>query len=71
MVTRRMLPADQVAAYPDHGPEGLGKEGLGKMEKCMQATFDLGRQMVVLAKMGFKYPVEFMTRSIAYGTHTR
>jgi multimeric flavodoxin WrbA len=67
MVTHRMLPANQVAVYPG----ASGREELQKMENCLQATFDLGRQMVVLAKIGFKYPAEFLAHSIAYGTHTK
>jgi multimeric flavodoxin WrbA len=64
IVTRPMLPANFIAAYG--GPEGV--KGL---EKCLKATNDLGRQMVALAKMNFKYPAEFMGRAIAYGTHTK
>jgi multimeric flavodoxin WrbA len=63
IVTRPMLPANFVAAY--------GGTELTEMEKCMKATFDLGRQMVALAKMNFKYPDEFRGRAIAYGTHTK
>jgi multimeric flavodoxin WrbA len=66
IVTRRMLPANFVAAYVT-----VGGEEIAGMEKCMQATLDLGRQMVALAGMNFKYPPEFMARNIAYGTHTR
>ncbi len=62
---RRMLMANYVAAY------GLGTEELKKMEKCMQAAHDLGRAMVALIKMDFKYPMELMGRAIAYGTHTK
>jgi len=62
---RRMLMANYVAAY------GLGPEDLVKMEKCMQAAYDLGRTTVALVKMNFKYPVDLMGRAIAYGTHTK
>jgi len=65
IVTRPMLPANFVAAYAGATGE------LTKMEQCMKATFNLGRQMVALAKMNFKYPEEFMGRAIAYGTHTK
>ena len=64
IVTRRMLPANYVAAY-------TGPDGTDGMEQCLKATFDLGRQMVALAKMNFEYPAEFMARPIAYGTYTR
>jgi multimeric flavodoxin WrbA len=64
IVTRPMLPANYVAAYG--GPEGV--KGL---EQCMKAAHNLGRQMVALVKMNFKYPEEFMGRAIAYGTHTK
>ena len=64
IVARRMLPANFVAAY-------AGPEGFKEMEKCLKATNDLGRQMVALVKMNFKYPSEFMGRAIAYGTHTK
>jgi multimeric flavodoxin WrbA len=63
--SRRMLLANYVAAY------GLNPEDMPKMEKCMQAAYDLGRTMAVLVKMNFKYPLELMGRSIAYGTHTK
>jgi multimeric flavodoxin WrbA len=63
IVTRPMLPANFVAAY--------GGTELTEMEKCMQATNNLGRQMVQLAAKKFEYPSEFMARGIAYGTHTK
>jgi multimeric flavodoxin WrbA len=65
IVTRSMLPASYVAAYAG------GRDELIKMEKCMQATHNLGREMVALAKMNFEYPSEVRGRAIAYGTHTR
>jgi multimeric flavodoxin WrbA len=61
----RMLMANYVAAY------GLVAEDLKKLEKCMQASNDLGRTMVAIAKMNFKYPAELMGKAIAYGTHTK
>ncbi|MGD0794404.1 MAG: flavodoxin family protein [Dehalococcoidales bacterium] len=63
--SRRMLMANYVAAY------SINPEELKKMEKCMQAAYDLGRTMAVLAKANFKYPVDLMGRAIAYGTHTK
>ena len=65
IIQRRMLPAFQVSAYAGSPDE------LKKMEKCMQALKDLGRQMVALVKMGFKYPAEFVRGPGAFGTHTR
>jgi multimeric flavodoxin WrbA len=65
IVQRRMLPANQVSAYL------MGPDDLKKMEKCLKALNDLGRQMVALVKMGFKYPEEFTKGPGAFGTHTR
>jgi multimeric flavodoxin WrbA len=65
IIQRRMLPANQVSAYL------MGPDDLKKMEKCMKALNDLGRQMVALVKMGFKYPEEFAKGPGAFGTHTR
>ena len=65
IVQRRMLPANQVSAY-------LGSpEELEKMPKCLKALEDLGKQMVALAKMNFKYPAEFVGGPGAFGTHTK
>jgi len=65
IVTRRMLPANYVAAYA--GPAGDVK----KLEKGMKAAHDLGRQMVRIAAKKFEYPPEFMGPSFAFGTHTK
>jgi multimeric flavodoxin WrbA len=65
IISRHMLPASYVAAYA--GPEG----DVRKLEKCMKAAHDLGRQMVVLVAKKFEYPPEFMGPAIAYGTHTK
>jgi multimeric flavodoxin WrbA len=62
MVTRQMLPANYVAAYP-HGE-------IRQMEKCMKAAADLGRQMVHIAGQRFQYPAQFPRTAFAYGTHT-
>ncbi len=64
-VTRQMVPANYVAAYA--GPEG----GVAKMEKCVKASRDLGRQMVLIAAKKFEYPKEIERSRFAYGTHTR
>ena len=65
MMTRRMLPAGHVSAYAG------SPDDLKKMEQCMKAIRDLGRLMVALVKMNFRFPAEFMARPIAYGTHTK
>ena len=64
-ISRRMLPGGFIAAYAR--PKGEVKD----MEECMKATYNLGRQIVALAKMNFKYPLELMGRPIAYGTYTK
>jgi multimeric flavodoxin WrbA len=65
IVQKRMLPANQVSAYVG------SPEGLNKMEKCLKALNTLGRQMVALVKMNFKYPEEFFKGPGAFGTHTK
>ena len=65
MMMRRMLPAGHVSAY------AMSPDELRKMEKCMKAADDMGRLMVALARMNFKYPSEFPLPPFAYGTHTR
>ena len=63
MATRQILPANFISVY-------AGSD-IRKMEKCMKATTDLGRQIVKIAAMKFRYPSEFPRAHIAYGTHTR
>jgi len=65
MVTRQMLPANFVAAYPG------SRDELRKMERCMNAAQDLGRQMVQIVAKKFEYPSEFPRTSFAFGIHTR
>jgi multimeric flavodoxin WrbA len=64
MVTRQMLPANFVAAYAANAGD------VKKLQKCMIAAEDLGKQMVKIAKKKFTYPEEFKATHIAYGTHT-
>jgi len=64
MATRQMLPASFVAAYAG------GKGDVRKLEKCLRAAEDLGKQVVEIAKKGFTYPEGFLATHIAYGTHT-
>ncbi len=65
MVTRQMIPANYVAAYPGSKGELL------KMEKCMKATFELGQQMVQIAAKKFEYPKQIDRPHFGFGTHTR
>lgn len=65
IIQKRMLPANQIAAYLS------GPEELEKMEKCRKALNDLGRQIVALVNMNFKYPSEYFKGPQAFGTHTR
>ena len=64
-IQRRMLPANQVSTYVRRPDDLKG------MEQCIQATRDLGRQMVALINLGFRYPAEFIKGPGAFGTHTR
>lgn len=64
MVTRQMLPANFVAAYAS------GEGDVNRLQKCMKAAEDLGRQMVQIAEKKFTYPEEFKSTHFAYGTHT-
>jgi multimeric flavodoxin WrbA len=63
--TRKMLSANYISAY------GIGPGDVKNLEKCMKATKDLGKLMVELVNMDFKYPLELIGPSIAYGTHTK
>jgi len=62
MVTRQMIPANYVAAYP--------RGDFKQMEKCSKATSDMGRQMVLITKQNFHYPENIGRSSFAFGTHT-
>ncbi len=64
IVQHSMLPANQVSAYFS------SPEDLEKMPKCLEELDKLGRQMVALIKMGFRYPQDFYRGPGAYGTHT-
>ena len=64
-VQRRMLPANQLAAYITAPGE------LQNMPQCMGAARRMGLQMVALAKLGFKYPEEYIERHGAYGTNRK
>jgi multimeric flavodoxin WrbA len=65
MVTRQIIPANYVAAYPERG------NGVKAMEKCLRAAYDMGRQMVKIAKVGPVYPADIPRTGFAYGTHTK
>ena len=62
IIQRKMLPAHQVAAYVRDPKE------LADMEHCMKASYEMGRQIVALIKMGFRYPPEFTRGPGAFGT---
>ena len=64
MVTRQMLPANYVVAYPTPAAD------IREMEKCIKAARELGQQMVQIAAKKFEYPSQFGRASFAYGTHT-
>jgi multimeric flavodoxin WrbA len=61
---KHMLPANHVAAYPSI------QDGIEKMPECKEALRDLGKQMVALVNIGFKYPPEYIRRFSTFGTHT-
>jgi multimeric flavodoxin WrbA len=65
IIQRRMLPANQVAAYVTNPGE------LKNMVQCMNAARRLGQQMVTLINTNFKYPEEFIERHGAYGTNRK
>jgi multimeric flavodoxin WrbA len=58
----QMLPANYVAAYAQF------KGDAQKLEKCMKAANDLGRQMAMLVAKKFEYPKEIAGSHNAYGT---
>lgn len=63
MATRQMLPASYIAAY------GSNKGDVKDYVQCMEASRALGKQMVEIIKMDFKYPGG-KANYMAYGTHT-
>jgi multimeric flavodoxin WrbA len=64
MITKQMLPANFVAAYPERG------SGFKNFEKTLKAANDMGRQMVKIAAQNFRYPADIPHAGFAYGTHT-
>jgi multimeric flavodoxin WrbA len=62
LVSRKMLYGGYISAY------AMAPGDVKQLEKCVAATRDLGKGMVKLVKMGFKYPPELMGMSISYGT---
>ena len=64
MVIKKMLPANLVAIY------GNQQGDVEKMEHGMKAAFELGREMVQIADMGFRYPRGFARNFHGFGTHT-
>jgi multimeric flavodoxin WrbA len=66
-VSRKMLYAGYISAY------GMAEGDVRQLPKCLEATRNLGRGMVKLINVDFKYPSE-LTESmptIAYGTNTK
>jgi multimeric flavodoxin WrbA len=61
---KHMLPANHVAAYPSM------QDGIEKMPRCRQELRDLGRQMVALVNLRFRYPPEYIKGPTTFGTHT-
>jgi multimeric flavodoxin WrbA len=61
---QHMLPANHVAAYPSM------QDGIESMPKCRQELISLGRQMVALVDIGFRYPPEYIRGVATFGTHT-
>ncbi len=65
IANRQMIPASYIAAYPSM------QDGVKGLEKCQQASYDLGRQMVKIAAQNFRYPADIPRPAPAYGTHTK
>jgi multimeric flavodoxin WrbA len=61
---KHMLAANHVAAYPERD------SGIERMPRCRQELRDLGRQMVALVELGFRYPPEYIKGPSTFGTHT-
>ena len=61
---KHMLPANHVAAYASM------QDGIESMPRCREELRDLGRQMVALVNLGFRYPPEYIQGPGAFGTHT-
>jgi multimeric flavodoxin WrbA len=64
MITRQMIPASFVGAYPERG-------GYGNMPKCLKASYDLGRQIVRIMQKGPIYPSDVPATHVGFGTHTK
>jgi len=64
-VSRGMVYAGNISAY------AMAEGDVKQLEKCLEATRNLGKGMVKLIKMHFKYPPELTGRVFAYGTHTK
>jgi multimeric flavodoxin WrbA len=62
IITNYMLPGDLAAKY------ALNKEDYEKRTNGKKVAFNLGRQMVRLAAIKFRYPVDLMKDGHAYGT---
>jgi multimeric flavodoxin WrbA len=62
IATRQMLPANFVGAY------GLNKGDVDKFKACMEAAKTMGKQIALLAAMGFRYPEGIESARFGYGT---
>jgi len=61
-ISMQMLPANFVAAYAN------AKGDVKKLENCLKAANNLGRQMVFLVDKKFEYPKEIEGAHFGYGT---
>ncbi len=61
---KRMLHGNWVGAY------ATVKGDIEDRPGALQSSVDLGREMVQIANLGFRYPSGFRRNHFAYGTHT-
>lgn len=65
LVQRRMLPANEIAAYVTNPGE------IKNMVQCMSAFRRMGQQMAALIKMNLKYQELFKERHEPYGANRK
>jgi len=61
-ISMQMIPANFIAAYANTRGEAK------KLEKCLTAAHNLGRQMVFIAAKKFEYPTDIESAKFGYGT---
>jgi multimeric flavodoxin WrbA len=61
-IAAQMIPANYIGAYAN--AKGEAKQ----LPKCLPASYDLGRQMVLIARKKFEYPKEVESAKFGYGT---